>query len=358
MNYSYVPEADIFYLNVAASVTGASTDIGWVIQNAPLVSSFNSASGSREEVITLNLMDLGINEGADLSSIHFDYTITPLPTTSWTGPSILRFDDQVAPIMYRFASTDAPTTAPTGPGAPAGVKVGGEVKKKSEPRKFGSVEESENTCCAGAFARSVDWLDKEHELQIGLGAQKIYDELRKLGVSVDDPNKFDFPDWIKAKAVWANEQAMKKEQHLKTKVWDSGTILPIIVGVPEETGDFWKWLTKELDSGEDIEVAHLTATGAHIVTISDYLELTDGSLIVHYHDDQTQGATGGDGGKAKKVAITKSGGTYYFGSNTQPIYAAVSESVPEPGTLTLMALGFALLSVVSRKKAWFTHYDR
>ena len=79
----------------------------------------------------------------------------------------------------------------------------------------------------------------------------------------------------------------------------------------------------------------------HIVTISDYWE-TDTEKGVHYHDDKEQkGDDGGkgDGGKPKKALVTEEDGKYYFASDNRQIYAAVSESVPEPASVAALCTG-------------------
>lgn len=348
MTYQYAPQSTTTYLNVVASNSLTGT-VSWIIKNAPLVSDPDFPQvpvPPRSERIDINLSDLGMQEGEDWQGVFYEIRVEDQPISTWSSSPTDWLP--VNPAVYRFASPDAPGMAPAAPGAPLGIKNESKIVKQSAPRKFASVEEDDNTCCAGAFARSIDWLNQKHALGINTGAQDIYKRLREAGVSVDDPGKFDFPDWIKEKNDWVNDQSRRS---IVTKVWDSGNILPPISGVPESTGDFLQWLQNEIDRGEDVEVAHYTSTGAHIVTISDYMLAEDGTVIVHYHDDTEQGKAGGDGGVAKKVVLTQLNGKYYFGSNSQQIYAAVSESVPEPPVHLLLIVGLIILLLHDRGNA-------
>ncbi|MBI4744571.1 MAG: hypothetical protein HY776_07115 [Actinobacteria bacterium] len=133
---------------------------------------------------------------------------------------------------------------------------------------------------------------------------------RPVGIKIDGPVK------------------KKTEDRVVTKVWDRGTDVDPITGVVEENGDFLTWLKKEIKT-EDVEVAYFYPGNAHIVTITE-LYTKNGETWVKYRDDENQSnpendPKPGDSG-IKNAKIYQKNGQYHFGSDSNTIYFAVSES--------------------------------
>ncbi|MCK5247495.1 hypothetical protein KAR02_11375, partial [Candidatus Bipolaricaulota bacterium] len=156
--------------------------------------------------------------------------------------------------------------------------------KVNVARDVKPVQEARATCCAGSFARSLDWLNRKYDLGIDRTAQQIYTDLIAAGVSRPNTDRTPARDeWVARKNQYARAQSGNR---IVTKVWDRGTSVSPIPGVTEETGDFLEWLKGEIQT-EDVELAYFYPGNAHIVTVLE-VYTKDGDTYVKYRDDERQ----------------------------------------------------------------------
>ncbi len=354
----YTPDpSQTYYLNLSLGNSPTSPPY-WAVQNAPLFFVDNGDFSIRTEMVELDLRGVGISPGMDWSSTYWGISIDTLPDLS--APSLGNVPASVFDFSWRAWDSPDELMPPGGlftdPGIPLGV-AGGVLQALSlaTRRVMNGVQEHVNHCFAGSTARSLDWLNRTHNLNMGRTAQQMYDDLRAAGVSQPNADRTKARErWIRQKNAYARERS---NNMIITKVWDSGGWLDPIPGITEEGGDFLTWLEREWRRGEDIELIYNWDNGGHIVTLVN-LYKQGGKTFAEYRDDEEQGDdTKGDGlGGArypavKKREIFKDGDIYRFGSRSNRISWAVSESlVPEPGSITALACGIGFLIARRRRK--------
>ncbi len=238
-------------------------------------------------------------------------------------------------------------------GKPKGVKNDKVPMVIDERRDLGKLEEASKTCAAGSFARSLDWLNRRHSLDYDKNLKEIYDELRGNPYKVSDPSVGTTAEEIERKWIEEkNKYAKTIDNNIITKVWDGNNFYTgQIPGVQQQGGDFIDWLKKEIEHGEDVEIAYEwssgTKKGAHIAAVTQLWMTEDGKIWVETRDDGRQGPnTVGD--RTWKRELYKKNGKYHLGSDARTIRTAVSESIPEPTSVVLLALGSLML--VSRRR--------
>jgi hypothetical protein len=328
--YTYHPLADgDRFLNVVARAPGGNE--AWVIENLPI---FEDVSGEHKpvrETAYVNLAQLGLQPGADLTSICYTATLTlDMLETQPTGE--LRCID-VSALEYVAGDDESFALAgPFDPGAPEPISFQEKPTKLGTNKKqtFNSVQEDDKQCMAGALARSLDWLNREYTLGSKKKAQKIYADLVKAGTTQlggpGDSAAATEGKRLAAKQTYVNQEFGGK---VVTKTWDPGANVDTPTGMTESGGDFAAWLKAEWET-EDVELAFRSAGFAHIVTLTEVAENADGSFKVKYRDDgQQRDDNGGDNGP-KNGKIFKSGGTWYFGNTNLPLLFAISESPVTP----------------------------
>lgn len=326
-----------YYLNVTAA-NGSTA--AWSVQNLPIT----PFVGGRQTV-DLNLAELGVNLGTNLSSVQMAISIDSAPRTVAPGASFASYG--VADFR-RQSWDDFGITGTFDPGTPVGVKLGtGLAGAAAAERNFNPLEEDADGCMPGSFARSLDWLNRQYGRGSSKTVRDIYSDLATLIGTTGAPRR---ELRIERKAGYA--QALLG---VETKVFDAADILDPIFGVRETapTGDtfddFIDWLTREYKHGEDIEVAvqiqdlATGKTGGHIVALVDLYRTAGGQIVAKFRDDDRQGMPGGDEA-SKWVEIFKlADGRIAFGSARWTITYAASESVPEPGVLLLALTGLLAL---------------
>lgn len=332
MSWTYDPDlTTTFYLNVTAALT-LEDETSWVIQNLPLFGVDNNDAGSRREATYFNLAELGLVfdsalelvSGIDVSQLYVQVTV---------GSEILdEFPDLAADLVEVLAvehwASGLPDESPEpgpflDPGQPEGVKLNAKPEKVNVARDVRPVQEARATCCAGSFARSLDWLNRKYELGIERTAQQIYGDLISAGVSRPNGDRSPARDeWVARKDAYARARSGGR---IVTKVWDRGTDVSPIPGVAEETGDFVEWLKREIQT-EDVELAYFYPGNAHIVTVLE-VYTKDGDTYIKYRDDERQANDAQGDTEVKHAKIYKKEGQYHFGSDRNTIYFAVSESV-------------------------------
>ncbi|MGD8501076.1 MAG: Ig-like domain-containing protein, partial [Phycisphaerales bacterium] len=323
MSFSYYPGDTTSYLNLtlANSLGGAEA---WVVQNLPLFAVDNGDYSRRGEAVDINLAELGMLQGQDWPAVYWKLSVDrSIRTEALTEPNIFGAVED----LDRFACDSMDETPDPGPftdaGTPKGIKLDKAPAKESKSRDVRGVQEDDAKWCAGSFARSIDWLNREHKLGIGRSAQQIYRDLIAAGVSKpNDDGSTARDEWIALKNTYARQKTGNK---IVTKVWDPGGMVDPVTGVTEVNGDFVTWLKNELKHGEDVELAYYYPGNAHIVTVLEvYTE--DGDTYVKYRDDEHQGDNSKGDKKVKHKKIYKKSGKYHFGADSNTIYFAVSQS--------------------------------
>jgi hypothetical protein len=328
--YTYHPLADgDRFLNVVAKAPGGNE--AWVIENLPIFEDVSAEHEPVRETAYVNLAQLGLQPGDDLTSICYTATLTSdLLETQPTGE--LKCLD-VSALDYVAGDAESFALAgPFDPGAPEPISFQEKPTKLGANRKqnFNSVQEGENQCMAGALARSLDWLNREYTLGSKKKAQQIYADLVKAGATQlpgpGDSAAAAEGKRLAAKQTYVNQQFGGK---VVTKTWDPGANVDTPTGMTESGGDFAAWLKAEWET-EDVELAFRSNGFAHIVTLTEVAENADGSFKVKFRDDaQQRDGNGGDNGP-KNGKIFQSGGTWYFGSTSFPLRFAISESPVTP----------------------------
>ncbi len=286
---------NIYYLNVSATIPSMPTT--WIIWNVPVFPS-DSTSPIRQSV-DIDLTDLGLAPGDDLTDIDIAYSITPdvLQVMPAATPELYDVGD----VIYQASG------AKIGPpllnvGAPMGVKATAAVTDAILHNGVGSVQEEKNCCLAGAFARSLDWLNKHYKLGSGNSAQDFYTDLRKQKVSSSETT---YEQDIVAK----HKYLLKLSPGATTKILDVAGIVDdnSTPGIPQQTGkDVVDWLYREMKT-EDVELHY----DKHMITLTGIYK-QGGSIYVKYRDDEKQGDDA-KGDKAEKTArLYKQNGDYYF----------------------------------------------
>ncbi len=340
------PHSSVHYLHVLADIDyGGTIDLEWVVAGLPLFPS--SGRGAVREAAFFDWSMLGAAEGEDVDAVSFFVEATLEPAPEELPDYLLdRLDVDADPVTEcRIEIPPAgefiePAGAPEpDAGAPAAPRVGAE-------RDLRPVQEGVNQCLPGSFARSLDWLNRTHDLDLGKDAQGIFDDLLGRGVGVvpagGGTHGSIVADWIKKKSDYAREKTGNK---VVTKVWDGGDYIDPIAGVAEDkppATSFADWIKREVRT-EDVEVAFVrTDLSSHIVTAASVVTYptrfrvsavgrvpgAGGNLTgIKYRDDEAQGnATRGDS-TVKNVPITRGAdGKYRFGAESKTIYFAVSES--------------------------------
>ena len=347
LSISYIPDGATNYLNLGLANSLGGSEV-WAVQNLPLFG-LSGGAATRTELVDINLSELGFDPGDDWTGVFYNLSADPAVQIALLGSAAIF--SNVNPVTYLFGvSAESPDLGPfTDPGAPVGIKIDNAVTQGNPARDLKPVQEGCSQCSVGAFARSVDWLNREHDLGINRTAQQIFEDLLAKGVGKPVPGqKTSRDEWVGFKNEYARE---KSGNRIVTKVWDSGNQVDAINGVEEFGGDFAAWLKSELINGEDVELAYYYPGNAHIVTVGEYYFKGD-ELFVKYRDDEFQGNdTKGDTGFKNAKIYKDASGKYHFGADKNIIYYAVSESVvPEPATAFLFGTGLAMAFLRQKKK--------
>ena len=329
-----------YYLNVTAA-NGSTA--AWSVQNLPIT----PFVGGRQTV-DLNLAELGVNLGTNLSSVQMAISIDSALRTVAPGASFASF----SVADYRRQAWDQlDPSGPFDPGAPKGIKLSSVLAgPAAAERTINPLEEDVNGCMPGSFARSLDWINRQYGRGSTKTVQDIYSDLATLiGLPPAAPR-----DELRIERKAGYAQALLG---VETKVFDANNFLDPIFGVRETapTGDayqdFIDWLMREYAHGEDIEIRvtwkSLTSgkLGGHIVTLVDLQKTAGGQIIAKYRDDSQQGKPGGDDSTKWAEIFRRPDGKIAWGAEgaSWTIDYAVSESVPEPGMLLLALTGLLAL---------------
>jgi hypothetical protein len=346
-SFSYDPDpAEFYYLNL--KIANASGDPGvWAVQNLPLTTGLNGDLSHRSENVHINLQDLGYQSGDDWTNAYYTVsidsairmvaptgTLSPSPVTDFTEDTWL----ESMPFDASTFSAGAPGNFVNREPVAPPVILEHDLKHLDEDPEY---------CMAGSFARSLDWLNRHNDLGLP-DLQGIYDDLKQWGVS--DPGYPGFLTPPQAHAKWLLEKQgymnKKAPGRVVTKVIDLLSEVDPTPGISQqEGGDLFAWLKREWEHGEDIELAYAHSTGKHIKAVRDLVFDRSGRPLRLLTQDDKQGKPdASDRMRVERIVLT-SDGLYHMENVNRYVLFAVSESVPEPGTFYLLAVGcLALLA--------------
>lgn len=338
VSWSYDPGvSSTHYLSVRAQTKeGAGL---WILKNFPLFETSQGRTALRESSF-FDWQELGYEEGEPVEAIEYELALQTEPAAE-PAITIGRSTVLVAPEGHALCDeeeTGDPGDDPPGgaaPGRPQPARSDGTARRGHEERDVRAVQEANRHCVAGAFARSLDWLNREHDLGLGKDATGFYDDLVAAGVS--QRNRGGDEGWLALKDRYARAQSGNR---IVTKLWNfagEGGLDPI-PGIPTDRStaiSFKDWIQREMADGEDVEVAFKERSRMegtpfrHIVTAVDLVLQRDGDMIIKYRDDERQGNDRGDGSiKSFKVVMFE--GNAHLGRIGRQVTFAVSESVVAP----------------------------
>jgi len=326
VRWTYIPDRDRnYYINVSLQ-KDENSQPAWIIENLPLFVIPDTEIQLVDEGAYFNLSGLGLSPGENLHEAIYIMTLSEEIMSAEPFPA----NTNIAVETLRWFPTDSPNECPIpdpfeDPGTPEDIKINVNAAPVNPLRGLKPVQEGSEQCCAGAMARSIDWLNRKHSLGINKSAQQIYDDL--IGADVGKPNDDGTTardEWISRKDNYCKEMSNNR---IETKVWESApNMVDDIEGVTQVTGDFKVWLETEMDSGEDVEIAYYYPENSHIVTVAQVYK-KDGDIYVKYRDDEKQGENTKGDKDIKNAKIYLKDGIYHFGSNKNIIFFAISESV-------------------------------
>lgn len=325
-----------YYLNMGAKAAGSGSPYSWMVQNLPVFPS--SVIGDVNQTVYLDLEDLpGFVAGSFVGNLDLALSLDPTPQAGLIG-SI--FVNNVTPLsLVRQAQEGKLGVLPGYVGKPQGHKAPGAAAVATDViqhQNVPGVQEGNNQCLAGSFARSLKWLDNRYDLP-GLPnattAQQVFATITGPTYKVSDPNTTYEQDVASKQTYFQTLQAGGV-----TKILDLANAIGPVTGVTETTGvDLVTWLYQELPT-EDVELHYDT----HIVTVTGIYK-QGGKVFVKYRDDEVQGDNTKGDASEKDAELVKIGGNYFFnrrdGLANGQVKVAISESIPEPGTMGLLSLG-------------------
>jgi hypothetical protein len=340
LNFAYTPDLlSTNYLNVGLAQHG-QTPV-WLAQNVLL---FTDDLAGRLG-IDMDLSQIGINSGTQLSSA--DLVLTVDPTIRTTDPFGLATTLGVQELDWKGWDDDpVPGQAPDFPGSgrPAGTQITTPATPSGKDRDIRSQQEGDSECFLGATTRSLDWLNRTH-FDLGLkNADGIYSDLKTLVAGQGEPRK------IELKGNYASD---KSGGTINTKIHDTAGFftrgIPGVTVTEPADQSFSDWLLQQFAT-EDIELATYNGDLAHIMTVTRIYKTQSGKIMVRYRDDETQGnnATGDTEPKEKELYLKD--GVWRFGGDSNKIYYGMAESVPEPATALTLGMALVLLLVVARSR--------
>lgn len=321
-DYHTTPDpTDYYYINMVARNGGTGSG-SWVVQNQPIFPS--AVSNATDQEVYFDLSELGISDGTRLPSLDYYVTVDANPLDVTPAGT---FSTALVPTV-EHRSNDGAVPIVGSPGAPMGHKASGPVTFAGKDHDFEVVEEALNQCLAGAFGRSIKWLDKEYDLPNlpnSTTAQEVHDFLARIFTGNKDAPKISF----KANALKA------WDPRATTKIVDLMDLGPVSGTITQTPENVILWIDNEMKT-EDVELSYKKdKDNAHIVALTK-IYYQRGNFFLSYREDTKQGEKGGESPEKNGIIKCKGNDCSF---DRFPIQYLVSESVvPEPPALMLMAI--------------------
>lgn len=332
------------YLNLAVTVSGGVTD-GWAVQNHLVY--FDNSLALVDRLSDTFTFNLGVS-GAAAGSVTYVSSITAAPLISgpigsssggsiatqswlWGGEADTNFGGYVGEAG-NFVPTSA--TNYVGEGAPAAANKGANAAIGTAEKNIAKVNEELNGCAPAAAARSLKYLG------VGGNVQDIYDSL-------------------------------KSNTYMKTSLGATGSgtqIVNFLAGKRKYTTDNnlpittteemnFATVVNALKNGADVEIgvywgknAQGQSMGGHCAFVSQIVTLKDANgASTGYEVKIIEDPTQGDGTAANSTRWLKfdtAGNMSGYGTGAA-LNSFRVEVVPEPATLSVLAIGLA--AIVKRR---------
>lgn len=325
--YTYMPDTfDIDYMNL--KIRHKDGSMVWVIQNNPLLPVLDPAP--LKNSVCFDISELGYSAGEEIPEV--EYVLTYTEDMIFTMPDVPVNTLPVYSEIY-FSWDSFPTRS----GRDVSISPPTPIRLTTVPtiltptrRNVPGVEEHDRHCTAGAYARSMAWLNSTYNFGWDMSGQDHYNNLRNLGVS--DPESGGRTEWLRLKDLYARAIT---DDAIYTKVYDPDDFVGPIDGISETVPPGLTqlaWLINEAKT-EDVEVAYrwTDSTGAshyHIVTLCGLYRDAEGRYVIGFRDDSHQGDnTQGDDGIKWWYLFPRGDGSYDIGVEGWEITWMASESV-------------------------------
>ena len=328
MSFAYKPAPKTWYLNANIKLPGSQRE-SWFLRNLPLAGEKNPTQ-MRREAVFLDLRRLGLAKGTDWKSIQAIFSLDTAPSKK--APPVA--SGSILPVGERnLLLSDALALGkvePLDPGAPRPILISKIPLSLARLRLANPVRQVPGQGIAGAFARSLDWLNQTFKWVPGLSAQQIYQELLDEGVSTErdlNGNGTRLDEWLEAKDDYSSDLS---DGEIETSVWNGEGLFPPVPGIHEEDQeDFLKWLKGELALDADVEIVVGLSGGGSAVFMLTEMFTDKGKTYVRFRFDPEVGD--GPQGEEDVVAEIFKGadGKYRFLSDNWKILGAVSEVVDD-----------------------------
>ncbi len=321
MSFAYKAARKTWYLNGTVKLPGSRRQ-SWFLRNLPLDGERNATL--RRKAVFLDLRNLGLKDGTDWNKVQYMLTL---------DTALSKKAPQAAKGPVTFVGTrerHVASVGPFDPGVPPRpILIVDRPIKTFVPRVVQPLQESEyEHRFAGAFARSLDWLNQTHKFDKNRTAKKILDDLIDEGIGKEEDrngNGSHFDEWIIAKDVYA---LLLSGAKIKTSIWDGNNKVPDVQGLLQKKGDFLDWLDGEWDKNADVEIAVFHHSYHTFYTLTSFFRKGKDSASVHFRSDEFPGDdTIGDEFELVVDIYKGEDGTYRFSTDNQRIAFAISESV-------------------------------
>lgn len=348
------------------------TSAGWVVQNMPV----DSASGLPG---LGSMFNLGVAPNTPVSEINVRAEFTQNPMDVFSGVPDTTFT-KVNHIDYNAQGRNAPFLAnPLALATPVIGWVAGGLTKVVWGGNRPSVEQDKNQCGPGALANSLQWLENTQPINVphdhvpGINGNPKNSLVGQIDVAMERQPHQTVSDqqFMKGKLRYISKNVTGRS--IEIQHW-GGTFVPgdvsikvdgrTVTSVDESSSGntLIQWIISETAAGEDVELA-LGALGGgagHWVDIIGAGSTLGIDWIAWTHD-AAQGFNA-DGTTAINGGVNWFDGGYQFSPivNGQPLFFltgmkmdfAVSESVPEPATLSLFGIALVALGISRRRKRY------
>lgn len=362
--------AQFGYLNVVLNNgNGTGTPDTWAVQNLPIVPTAlpgNEQPGPFNVYTSFDLGPLGIMPGQDLATLDGFKTITAAPLTSMpVAGTPYPSPTDVGSVNYDAEGKDNDAGPHNDPGTP--TPNGSIAFNVSNVFRFTwhqnvpNVEQGSEECGPGSAANSLQWLKDEKGLPLTDSLTDRLNTLKDATHMMTDPVKGTKDlKFIQGKLQYQSETAASG---LITKFQDDvfGGANVMFAGQTalamgkKPTFDF---IFNELAHGEDVEIGFTylnkdgRPNGGHWVTAVGAIDVF-GAVGVWFREDTMQGKAGGTGAIGFSWLTTRPDGFLSlanYGQGNNMVDIVVSESVPEPSSLAMAAVGAAGLVGYGRRR--------
>jgi hypothetical protein len=245
---------------------------------------------------------------------------------SMTTSSVLPVGERNVLLDNVFLSR---TVEPFDPGEPRPILITRIPRTEFNLRVSRPVQEERGHGVAGAFARSLDWLNQIFKWDPSLSAQKIYDDLVEIGVSTatdKNGNGTRIDEWIEAKDAYC---FLLSAGDIVTTLWDGAEdLFPPMAGIKEEDQqDLGDWLKGEMAKDADVEIVVSFSGGRYVFMLTGMFTEKGKTFVRFRFDDKPGDDIKGDEEEVVGEIYKGNDGNYHLISDDWTIIGGFSEAV-------------------------------